>query len=330
MKDKMATAKNTVEAPGIPPSFWRFIWDTSAVHQFWLIALSAIVFGLAAAPLEIQRRIVNSAVRGGDAAGIFWLAGIYLGVSLGGGLTKMAVNIYRGWVGESVLRNLRANIDENIQIDPAQPGAAEAEGVEMSMLVAEAEPVGQFAGSATSEPVLQGGLLLSILGYMVFLQPLMALLVLGVLAPQMIFVPLMQRAINRRAAARIKVLRGVSIAIVRHPEATGDARQRRRFDEAFELNMGIYKLKFSMNFLMNFMHQIGVCGVLALGGWLVVAGRTEVGTIVAFISGLAEINGPWGDLVNWFRDMQVSRVKYGLISQAVAKPVTKSSMTGRA
>ena len=237
----------------------------------------------------------------------------------------MAVNIYRGWVGETVLRDLRASIDEKIQIDPAQPKAAEAEGVEMSLLVSEAEPVGQFVGSATSEPVLQGGLLLSILGYMVFLQPVMALLVLAILAPQMIFVPLMQRAINRRAAARIMVLRGVSIAIVKDPEASGDPRQRRRFDEAFELNMGIYKLKFSMNFLMNFMHQIGVCGVLALGGWLVVAGRTEVGTIVAFISGLAEINGPWGDLVNWFRDMQVSRVKYGLISQAAGQPVTQSS-----
>jgi ABC-type bacteriocin/lantibiotic exporter with double-glycine peptidase domain len=58
-----------------------------------------------------------------------------------------------------------------------------------------------------------------------------------------------------------------------------------------------------------------------LGGWLVVAGRTEVGTIVAFISGLAQISSPWGDLVDWFRDMQVSRVKYGLISKAVGKQV---------
>ena len=318
MSGKSTPKKSASEAVDLARSFSRFIWDSSAVHQFWLIVLSVLVFALAALPLEIQRRIVNAAVKGGDFALILWLAGIYLAVSLGGGLTKMAVNIYRGWVGETVLRNLRASIDAKIRIDPGQPGAVEAEGVEMSMLVAEAEPVGQFVGSATSEPVLKGGLLLTILGYMVFLQPWMALLVLGVLAPQMIFVPLMQSAINRRAAARIIVLRGVSIAIVKDPAAAGDSGQRHRFDEAFELNMGIYKLKFSMNFLMNFMHQIGVCGVLALGGWFVVSGRTEVGTIVAFISGLAEINGPWGDLVNWFRDMQVSRVKYGLIRAAVA------------
>ena len=57
---------------------------------------------------------------------------------------------------------------------------------------------------------------------------------------------------------------------------------------------------------------------MALGGWFVVQGRTEIGTVVAFVSGLAEINGPWGDLVNWFRDMRVSAVKYDLIVKAIA------------
>ena len=60
----------------LTPSFSRFIWNSSAVHQFWLIVLSIAVFGLAAAPLEIQRRIVNGAVRGGDFSAIFWLTGL--------------------------------------------------------------------------------------------------------------------------------------------------------------------------------------------------------------------------------------------------------------
>lgn len=309
-------------------SFPRFIWRSSSIHQLWLVLLSVMVFGLAAAPLEIQRRIVNSAFKSSDFTPILALAGLYLAVSLFGGLVKMAVNVYRGWVGETVLRNLRASIDDSIRIDAAKSNAAEEAGIEMSLIVAEAEPVGQFVGNAISEPVLQGGLLLSILGYMLYLQPLMALLVAAVTVPQIIFVPLMQRAINTRAAARIVVLRGVSIAIVKDPAAFSDPRQRQRFDEAFELNMGIYKLKFSMNFLMNFMHQIGVGGVLALGGWFVVQGRTEIGTVVAFVSGLAEINGPWGDLVNWFRDMRVSAVKYDLIVKAIAAQAAAPAAPG--
>jgi ABC-type multidrug transport system fused ATPase/permease subunit len=72
-----------------------------------------------------------------------------------------------------------------------------------------------------------------------------------------------------------------------------------------------------MNFLMNFMRQLGICGILGLGGWFVVNGQTEVGTVVAFLSGLAEINDPWGDLVTWFRNMRVASAKYRLIVEAV-------------
>ncbi|SEE41027.1 hypothetical protein SAMN05444161_5676 [Rhizobiales bacterium GAS191] len=301
----------------IPRSFPNFIWRTSGHHQIWLAILSAIVFGLTAAPLEIQRRVVNDAFKGGQFSAILLLAGIYLAISLASGLTKLVLNVYRNWVGENVVRDLRTSIDQKIRIDTSQDEAAEAEGVEISLVVAESDPVGQFVGSAVAEPMLQGGILLSVLGYMTYLQPVIALVVLAVLSPQFVFVPLMQRAINKRATARIVILRGVSIAIVEHPAAFGDPKQRLRFDAAFELNMGIYKLKFSMNFLMNFMRQLGICGILVLGGWFVVNGRTEIGTVVAFISGLAEINDPWGDLVTWFRDMRVVSAKYRLIFDAV-------------
>jgi hypothetical protein len=41
--------------------------------------------------------------------------------------------------------------------------------------------------------------------------------------------------------------------------------------------------------------------------------------VVAFISGLAKLNDPWGDLVNWFRDMTVNRVRYRLVFQALER-----------
>ena len=314
---RVATRFRTRPGIDFSKSFVSFIWRTSGKHQFWLAALSVAVFALTAAPLEIQRRVVNSAIKDGQFPAILLLAELYLAVALSSGLTKMGLNVYRNWVGERAVLALRRDIDRQISIDPAHHKAAEDEGVEMSLIVSEAEPVGLFVGSAASEPMLQGGLLLSILGYMAYLQPLMALMVLGILSPQIVFVPLMQRAITKRAAARIVILRSVSVAIVKHPARFGDAKQRQRFDDAFELNMGIYKLKFSMNFLMNFMRHLGVFGILALGGWLVVNGRTEIGTVVAFLAGLSEINDPWGELVNWFRDMQAANVKYGLIAKAV-------------
>jgi ABC-type bacteriocin/lantibiotic exporter with double-glycine peptidase domain len=81
--------------------------------------------------------------------------------------------------------------------------------------------------------------------------------------------------------------------------------------------MGIYKYKYSMNFLMNLCHQLGIAGVLGIGGWFVVSGQTQVGTVVAFISGLATVKSPWDDLASWYQTMMVTRARYQLLSDVL-------------
>ena len=56
---------------------------------------------------------------------------------------------------------------------------------------------------------------------------------------------------------------------------------------------------------------------LLLGGWYVLQGQLEIGGVVAFISGISRLNDPWGDLVNYFRDLTVTQVKYRLLANAV-------------
>ena len=88
-------------------------------------------------------------------------------------------------------------------------------------------------------------------------------------------------------------------------------------ERVFALNMGIYKIKYSMNMAMNLMYALAVAVALGVGGWLAVAGRIEVGTVVAVVSGLGKLNDPWGDLVNWAREWSVDSVKYRLFADAV-------------
>ena len=126
--------------------------------------------------------------------------------------------------------------------------------------------------------------------------------------PQLLFIPTLQEAINRRTqaphrdAARAQRLRIVDEAAdgaaVRSTHAF-----RRRIGFVYLLNVQIFIRKFGINFLMNLLYSLGVIGILAVGGWLVLHDRTEVGTIVAFISGLTRMNAPWRDLMNWFRDL---------------------------
>lgn len=157
--------------------------------------------------------------------------------------------------------------------------------------------------------------MVAVLGYLIYLQPLMALVAIVVFLPQFILVPVMQGAINRRVGVRVFILRKMSIAFVETDtrNASSDDAQDRRSKRLFDLNMGIYKIKFSLNFVMNFLTSIGIASILGLGGYFVINGQTEIGTVVAFVSGLAKITSPWGDLVNWFRDYRITHERYSLI-----------------
>ena len=312
---------------------YRFIWRTSARDQLALVALSTGVFLLELAPLELQRRIVNAAVDHREYRVIAVLCAIYLAVSLLHGGLKLVTNVYRGSVSEKTNRHLRLQLGPRATEDAlheAKDALHEAgAGVRISIIVSEAEAVGGFAGGSFSEPVLNAGILLSVFGYMVIVQPWMALIAFLMFSPQFLFISALQEAINRRTARRIETLRALSASIVEETSAGtgvgGLRRFRRRIRFVYLLNLQIFARKFGINFLMNLFYSVGVIGILAAGSWLVLSGRTEVGTIVAFISGAARMNAPWRDLMTWFRELSNAGTKYRLIVKALGKGRLKAA-----
>src|SRR5262249_50068860 len=117
--------------------------------------------------------------------------------------------------------------------------------------------------------------------------------------PQLLFVPLMQAAVNRRAGARIRLLRQLGIGVI--DQSHGHFRaDERRIERAFALDMGIFRIKFTMKFLMNLFSPLQIVLALLIGGWWVYTDRLAIGGVVAFISGIGRRNDPWGDLVNYF------------------------------
>jgi len=300
------------EGRAMPRTVMGYVLRYTAMHQAGLALLSVSVFLLAAVPLELQRRIVNELTNKGTAAAVFWLAAVYACVALVEQMLKTALNIYRGWVAESTVRSLRSDVlDVDVNHTQAEVG------VEIAMILEEAEPIGGFTGISVSEPLLQTGILASVIGYMFYLQPYLALLGVAFFLPQMVFVPMLQMAINRRAQARILVKRAISGELVDDAH-DGDAADSKKIaiGRIFNLNMGIYKLKYSMNLLMNLMYYLGVATALCVGGWFVLEGRIEIGTVVAIVGGLGKLNDPWGDLVNWAREFSVVSVKYRLFAEA--------------
>ena len=304
--------------PGeLPGNVFRYALATSRAHQLVLLVLTISVFLLEIVPLELQRRIVNDLVKNRSYRWVIILCAVYAGVVLVQGGVKLALNVYRGWIGERAVRDLRRRIHAVAEAPAASSPAAEAQGIAVSMIVAEVEPIGGFVGESVSEPLLQGGILCSVLAYVTHIDPWMALAAFALFVPQFLFVPLLQAAVNRRAGARIRLLRQLGIGVIAQPNETGDRADGMRIDRVFALDMGIFRLKFTMNFLMNFCSHLQIISALLIGGWWVYIDRLEIGGVVAFISGIGRLNDPWGDLVNYFRDITVNQVKYRLLASAL-------------
>lgn len=301
--------------------FYRYIWKVSGKRQVIVSALAVALFAVQLVPLELQRRIINNATERAEYRTIAMLCLVYAFVVLVQGGLKYVLNVYRGSVSEAANRRLRLEVNPAAKADLADGPGSQDEGVAISIIVSEVEAVGGFIGSSFSEPILNGGILLSILGYMLYTQPSLALVAIVLFCPQFLFLPFLQDAINKRTESRIKTMRALSSDIVNEAADRAGVREerafRRRVSEVYRLNMEIFHRKFGMSFLINLFHHLGTIGILAVGGWLLLQGKTEMGTIVAFISGINRMNDPWGDLVNFFRDLTNAGVKYRLIEETI-------------
>lgn len=220
----------------MPSDLFGFIWLMGRRHQALIAGLSLFLFVIGAAPLELQRRIVNEATQRASYGSLLFLVSLYLAVAVLEGAIKFTLNLYRSWVGEKGTLWPRTRVLHRAETPPSE---SMLEGVELSIVLAEAEPVGGFVGTSISEPLLQIGILVTVGTYPIYLQPLMMLAVAATFALQIAFVPMMLAAINRRVEAKVAIMR-VSEGMV-HAIEGGQAedRQTSRIGAIFFANMEI-------------------------------------------------------------------------------------------
>jgi len=305
----------------MPKSLYAFIWQSSRRQQIWLVLLTLMVAPMSMVPLELQRRIVDDAIHNQDLRYLLLLCGLYLAVLLIQGGLKYALNVYRGGLVERIAVQLRVHIFGSLVEEPLkrQEHVAVADkGAVVSMTSSEVEEVAGFAGDSISLPLLQAGTAFGTLGYLFWVQPEIAAFALALFVPQIVIVPLGQRRINRWAANHARLLRKLGDVIVSSENGALSLQHRkRRFNKlargAFTTRVLIYRVKFLLTFLGNFIDALGPLIVLSVGGWLVLSGKAEVSTLVVFISGFQKVAEPWDQLLTFYRTTSNARTKYRLI-----------------
>jgi ABC-type bacteriocin/lantibiotic exporter with double-glycine peptidase domain len=304
----------------MPQSLYRFIWQSSRKQQIGLVLLTLVVAPMSMVPLELQRRIVDDAVHNQDLAYLLLLCGLYLVVLLVQGGLKYTLNVYRGSLVERIALQLRDRIFAVLVDGPLKHGERQTavdKGAVVSMTSAEVEEVAGFVGDSISFPLLQAGTAFGTLGYLFWVQPEIAAFAVALFIPQIVLVPLGQRRINRWAATHARLLRKLGGVIVTSDVRLTPAHRARRFGRlsrgARTTRVLIYRIKFFLTFLGNFIDALGPLIVLAVGGYLVLQGKAEVGTLVVFISGFQKVADPWDQLLTFYRTTSNARTKYRLI-----------------
>lgn len=314
-----------VPLPGIGMlKLYGAIWRVSSRRQGVLIGLSLAIAALAAVPLQFQKDIVNLlAAPGAGLPDLYLLgAGMFAAILLSL-LLKWVMGVRAGVLGEDVIRLIRRRLLMRAT-DADDQGGDVRRGTLTTAVSAEAEELGKFAGSAFSEPVVQIGTLVSVIGFILATQPGLGIVALSMIAPQIAIVLASQRQVNACVEERLRILRESTNRL--SADQIGDVGDQvmEDFDRIFATRRRMFLWKLSAKFLISTINGIGVVAVLMLGGTLVVLGETDVGTVVAATVGLGRIQPPTAFLLAFYRQVSANRVKFELLREVIVAPQTSA------
>jgi ABC-type multidrug transport system fused ATPase/permease subunit len=306
-------------------TLYAYVWETSRRQQIIVCVLTMAISPLPMAYLELQRRIVDDAITQRNLYLLALLGVAYFGVISVKSALKYALNMTKGLAIESVARDIRRRILVKAATSEGDGDTADFTGATVvSMLSAETEDMSGFAGDAFAVPLLSAGTILYVAGYLLWVQPAIAIMAILVYFPQILIVPYTQHKINRLARLRIRLTRFLGhLATLRaQPRTAPHPAGWLSIDRLYRVRIWLYLRKFLISELGNFLASVGPLIVLTVGGYLVITGRTEVGTLVVFISGLQRISDPWDELVNFYRAISNTTVLFAMIRQklSVAPP----------
>ena len=271
------------------PTIFKFVRRYSMRQQIFLTVMAAASFPFLYAFYELPKQIVNGAIQA-DVADfpksvipdfiaedalpldhlpfLFVLCALFLILVVVNQGFKYYVNVYRGLTGERMLRRLRYELYSRVLRFPLPTFRKVSQGEIIPMITAEVEPLGGFIGEAFSLPAFQGGTLLVIVTFLFIQSPIMAAAAIALYPLQMYMIPKLQRRVNKLGKERVRLVRRLSERIGEtvqgvqevHTHDTSNlelATFTDRLGSILDVRYKIYRLKFVIKFLNNFIQQLG-------------------------------------------------------------------------
>lgn len=277
------------------PTLFRFISKHSLRQQLLVLLLTGLSFPFFYYSLDLPKTIINQAIQGRGFPKTFFgiefsqvqylmlLSGIFLALVLVNGAFKYYINVYKGRLGERMLRRMRYELYDRMLRFPLGYFSRTAPGEVIPIITSEVEPLGGFIGDSFAVPALQGGTLLIILLFMSIQDPILALAAIALYPVQIYLIPKLQARVNQLTKQRVRMVRSMSDRInesalaLQEIHAHGAAKYQlaefsNRMARNYYLRFDIYRLKFFIKFLNNFIAQLTPFFFYSIGGYLVIGG----------------------------------------------------------
>ncbi len=314
-------------------SLFRFIWKYSARQQLYMILITVFTYPVVYFLLELPKLIVNDAVQGDNFPRnifgfdfdqipyLFLLCFTFLFLVVVSNGLKFYLNVYKGRLGERMLRRLRFELFQRVLRFRLPHFRKVSSGEIIPMVTSEVEDVGGYIGEAFALPAYQGGMLIVQLGFIFMQDPLLGLAAVASYPVQGYVIPLLQKKVILLSRQRVKNVRliadkvGESITGVAEIHANDAAAWHSadisdRLYENFKIRFEIFNRKFFIKFLNNFMNQLTPFFFYLIGGYLVIEGNLSLGALLAVIAAYKDLAGPWKLLLSFYQMTADVSVKY--------------------
>jgi len=321
-------------------SIFRYILRYSRKDQILLVILAVASWPAQYASYELPKSIVNDAIQakkpypkeatlfkfglGFEVEQIPWLfvlCALFLGVILANQYFKYINNKFKGITGERMLRRLRFRLYGRVLRFPQATFRNMSQGEIIPMIAVETEALGGFIGDAFAVPVFNGGQLLVTLSFLFVNNWAMGLAAIALYPVQLMVTPRQQRKVNRLGKERVRhvralsdrigeVVQGVEEVHVHDTSRYERADFSRRLGLIYGVRLKIYERKFAIKAFNNLIQQLGPLMFYVIGGYFVIKGQMEIGTLLAAVSAQKDLAGPWKEILNNYQIQEDARIKY--------------------
>jgi ABC-type multidrug transport system fused ATPase/permease subunit len=320
----------------VDENLFKYIWRYSKSWQLTLLGLTIASFPFLYMALQLPKVIVNDAIGGnnfpreyfsiefGQISYLLLLCAILLALLVINALFQMSINTYKGILAERMLRRLRYILYERILRFPVKHFHKVSPGELSSMITAEVEPLGEFIGDSLAMPVFQGGTMATILVFMFAQDWMLGAAAISLVPLQAYIIPILQRRVNALGKERVRRARVMSGRIGESAVGINDVHANAASNHMlanfsshlggiFHVRFMLYKKKFFMKALTNFLNQLTPLLFYSFGGVLIIDGDLSFGALLAVLTAYSRFSTPWKVLLKYYQRMNDANIKYQVL-----------------